>query len=169
MFDLYSEITKLELVMQKEIEVYNSLLEYEEKKIMSIIDTKLQDINLYCDYQHKKMKEAVELSTLRETIVEKIVLNKFPHLTETATISDLVKRIPIAGTSKISSMRLELTTLIAKLKNLNKLAPKLFEEALDLFSTMKNILNETKKIGYDNKGREHTLNKKMSLLVNKQV
>ena len=38
MFDLYEELTKIEILLSKEIEVYKILLEDEEKKVNSIIN-----------------------------------------------------------------------------------------------------------------------------------
>ncbi|WP_157151070.1 flagellar export chaperone FlgN [Brachyspira sp. SAP_772] len=169
MFNLYEELTKIEIILNKEIEVYKIILEDEERKVNSIIDTRLQDVHMYCDHQNEKMKEANELRKLRENITDLIILNKFPHLSQTATLSDIIRKIPLNKTSKISSLRLELVTLMARLKHLNKLAPKLFDEALDFFTDMKEVLNESKKIGYNNKGKEHLLNKKLSVLINKQV
>ena len=34
---------------------------------------------------------------------------------------------------------------------------------------MKEVLNESKKVGYNNKGKEHLINKRLSVLINKQV
>ena len=153
MFNLYEELTKIEILLAKEIEVYKIILEDD----------------LYCDHQNEKMTEANELRKLRENVIDLIVLNKFPHLSETATLSDIIRRIPLNKTAKISALRLELVTLMARLKHLNKLAPKLFDEALDLFANMKEVLNESKKVGYNNKGKEHVVNRKLSVLVNKQV
>ena len=169
MFNLYEELTKIEILLSKEIEVYKIILEDEEKKVNSIINTRLQDIHLYCDHQNEKMTEANELRKLRESVIDLIVLNKFPHLSETATLSDIIRRIPLNKTAKISALRLELVTLMARLRHLNKLAPKLFDEALDLFANMKEVLHESKKVGYNNKGKEHVVNRKLSVLVNKQV
>ena len=169
MFNLYEELTKIEILLAKEIEVYKIILEDEEKKVNSIINTRLQDIHLYCDHQNEKMTEANELRKLRESVIDLIVLKKFPHLSETATLSDIIRRIPLNKTAKISALRLELVTLMARLKHLNKLAPKLFDEALDLFANMKEVLHESKKVGYNNKGKEHVVNRKLSVLVNKQV
>ena len=125
MFNLYEELTKIEIILNKEIEVYKIILEDEERKVNSIIDTRLQDVHMYCDHQNEKMKEANELRKLRENITDLIILNK--------------------------------------------LAPKLFDEALDFFTDMKEVLNESKKVGYNNKGKEHLLNKRLSVLINKQV
>ena len=101
MFDLYEEL------LSKEIEVYKILLEDEEKKVNSIINTRLQDIHLYCEHQNDKMNEANELRKMRENIIDIIILNRFPHLSETATLSDIIRKIPLNKTSKISAMRLE--------------------------------------------------------------
>ncbi len=130
MFDLQIELSKLEIIMEDEISVYNSLVDTEEKKVMAIIDTNLQDVNIYCDFQHKQMKRANELREMREKVIDLIVLNKFPHLSDEATLSYIIKRIPLNKTARLSALRFELITLIARLKQLNKLAPKLFEEAL---------------------------------------
>lgn len=169
MFNLCEELTKIEILLAKEIEVYKVLLEYEEKKVAAIIDAKLQDVHLYCEYQNKKMSEANGLRELREKSIDIVALNKFPFMSEEATLSDIIKRIPLNKTAKISSMRLELVTLMARLRHLNKLAPKLFEEALDIFSGMRDILEDSRKLGYDNKGKEHMVNRRLTTLVNKQV
>lgn len=169
MFDLYEELTKIEIVLSKEIEIYKILLEYEEKKVLSILDIKLQDINMFCDFQHKQMIRAIELRNLREKYVENIVTHKMSHLADKATLSDIVRKFPFNKTAKISSLRLELVTVLARLKQFNKLVPKLFDDALDIFGGLRDVLTESKKIGYDNRGKEHILNRKMSVLINKQV
>lgn len=169
MFDLYEELTKIEILLSKEIEVYKILLEDEEKKVNSIINTRLQDIHLYCEHQNDKMNEANELRKMRENIIDIIILNRFPHLSETATLSDIIRKIPLNKTSKISAMRLELVTLIARLRHLNKLSPKLFDETFNFFKDMKEVLYSSKKVGYNNKGKEYVFNRKLSALINKQV
>ena len=73
MFDLYEELTKIEILLSKEIEVYKILLEDEEKKVNSIINTRLQDIHLYCEHQNDKMNEANELRKMRENIIDIII------------------------------------------------------------------------------------------------
>ena len=168
MFDLYEELTKIEILLSKEIEVYKILLEDEEKKV-NIINTRLQDIHLYCEHQNDKMNEANELRKMRENIIDIIILNRFPHLSETATLSDIIRKIPLNKTSKISAMRLELVTLIARLRHLNKLSPKLFDETFSFFKDMKEVLYSSKKVGYNNKGKEYVFNRKLSALINKQV
>ena len=95
MFNLYEELTKIEIILSKEIEVYKIILEDEERKVNSIIDTRLQDVHMYCDHQNEKMKEANELRKLRENITDLIILNKFPHLSQTATLSDIIRKIPL--------------------------------------------------------------------------
>ena len=169
MFNLLEEISKIEILLEKEIEVYKVILDTGERKVNAIINTKLQDVHMYCEHQQEKMTQANELRKMRESIIDLIILNKFPHLSEKATLSDIIKRIPIAQTSKISSLRLELVTLMARLKHLNKFAPKLFDDVLDFFTNMKDVLHDSKKIGYDNKGKEHIINRKLSTLINKQV
>ncbi len=169
MFDLYEELTKIEILLSKEIEVYKILLEDEEKKVNSIINTRLQDIHLYCEHQNDKMNEANELRKMRENIIDIIILNRFPHLSETATLSDIIRKIPLNKTSKISAMRLELVTLIARLRHLNKLSPKLFDETFSFYCYMKLLSYSSKKVGYNNKGKEYVFNRKLSALINKQV
>lgn len=66
-------------------------------------------------------------------------------------------------------MRLELVTLIARLRHLNKLSPKLFDETFSFFKDMKEVLYSSKKVGYNNKGKEYVFNRKLSALINKQV
>ena len=51
MFNLYEELTKIEIILNKEIEVYQVILEDEERKVNSIIDTRLQDVHMYCEHQ----------------------------------------------------------------------------------------------------------------------
>lgn len=169
MFNLYEELTKIEIILTKEIELYHSLFESEEKKVLSIIETRLQDVNIYCEFQNEQMKNANNLRELREKSINLIIENKFPHLVGEATLSDIIRKIPLNKTSRLSALRLELVTQIAKLKHLNKLAPKLFEEALGVFSNMRGVLQESKKTGYNNRGKEHIVNKRISLLVNKSV
>jgi flagellar biosynthesis/type III secretory pathway chaperone len=169
MFDLHNELTKLEILLSKEIEIYNVLIDTEEKKVLAIIATDLQDVNLYCEFQHKQMKRANELREIRERCIDLIVLNKFPHLADEATLAYIIKKIPLNKTARLASLRLELVTIMARLKQLNKLSPKLFEQALDVFGKVKDLLQESKKTGYDNRGKEHIVNKKLSLLINKSV
>ena len=169
MFNLYEELTKIEIILMKEIEIYRSLFESEEKKVLAIIDTKLQDVNIYCEFQNEQMKSANNLRELREKSINLIIEKKFPHLLDTATLSDIIRKIPFNKTAKLAALRLELVTQITKLKHLNKLAPKLFEEALDVFSSMRDVLQESKKTGYNNRGKENIINKRISLLVNKSV
>ena len=87
MFNLYEELTKIEIILNKEIEVYKVILEDEERKVNSIIDTRLQDVHMYCDHQNEKMKEANELRKLRESTgmnrKEFCEYFEIPYMTET--------------------------------------------------------------------------------------
>ena len=52
MFNLYEELTKIEILLSKEIEVYKIILEDEEKKVNSIILNRLQLSLSLLDYQY---------------------------------------------------------------------------------------------------------------------
>lgn len=167
--DVREELSKIEIVVTKEIEVYKLLLEYEEKKIIKIINGQIQDIDILCSFQVKQITRANELRELREKYIDAIAQKMFLHLVGNSTLLDIIKRVPYENSGKLSEMRFELITIMAKVRHLNKLAPKLLDESLDMFRNMRDVLNESKKIGYNNKGKEQAVNRRLGALINKQV
>lgn len=163
------KIFELESIIGKEIAGYQGLLDYEYKKMNAILDNRLQDIDLYCDYQQTKMKECVQLAKLRKERMDAIVNRLFPHLLGRATLKDVLHKLPLPLTVRLASLRIELNARVYKLKKMNDLIPRLLEQGLEIYKTSKEFLKKTKKIGYNSKGKEQSINEKLALLVNRQV
>ena len=167
--DIREDAEKIEVILIKEIHIYKLLLEYEEKKIAAILDNNMHDIDILCSFQNKEITKANELRLLREKFIDKISSESFSHLVDNANLLDIIKRVTPEKRQRLSSLRFELITVMAKVRNLNKLVPKLLEDGIDIYSKMKHVLADIRKIGYNSKGTEHSLNRRLGSLINKQV
>ncbi len=167
--DMREDVDKIEIILSKEIHIYKLLLEYEEKKIQAILDNKIHDIEILCNFQSGEIAKADELRVMREKYIDKISQQHFSHLIDSMTLLDVMRRLSPEKSKKLSFLRVELITLMAKIRHYNKIIPKLLEEGIEVYSKMKDILAETRKIGYNSKGTEYNINKRLGTLINKQV
>ncbi len=119
--DIRENIEKIEVILQKEIDIYKLLLQFEEKKIAAILNGKLHDIDSLCTFQNREIGKANKLRLLREKYVGEISASSFAHIIESPTLLDVIKRLPIGRTDKLIMLRLELITIMARVKHLNKL------------------------------------------------
>lgn len=161
-------LNKLEQVLSAEIRQHQTLMEYEYKKMNAILENRLQDLDLYINFQTRKIEEIKQLGGMRESLCCELKEALMPRRSD-VTLKDLLQALPLKYTIKISALRLELKSLIAKLKNMNKLIPRLLKQGFELFKGTKDMLSETRKAGYNNKGKAESAGKKMSLLLNRTV
>lgn len=167
--DMREDVDKIEVILSKEIHIYKLLLEYEEKKIHAILDNKIHEIELLCNFQNKEIAKADELRIMREKYIDKISEQHFSHLIDSVTLLDVMRRLSPEKSKQLSFLRVELMTIMAKIRHYNKIIPKLLEEGMAVYSKMKDIMADTRKIGYNSKGTEYSVNKKLGTLINKQV
>ncbi|MEK6796727.1 MAG: flagellar export chaperone FlgN [Spirochaetota bacterium] len=163
------DIRKLEVVIEHEITVYGEILNYEHKKVAVILNNKLQDMDLLCNYQTSLMGKARELAAMKAKIVESIAAERFPHLLGKVSVSDVINRIPIANTVTLAAKRLELNALIYRLRGMNKVLPRLLEQGLSIFRNTRDMLRKSKKIGYNNKGVEEVFRGRLTSLVSRHA
>ncbi len=167
--DMRDDVDKIEIILSREIAIYKLLLEYEEKKIQAILENKIHDIEMLCNFQSKEIAKANELRLMREKYIDQISEEHFSHLIDSVTLLDVMRRLSPEKSKKLSFLRVELMTLMAKIRHYNKIIPKLLEEGISVYSKMKDILADTRKIGYNSRGTEQSINRKLGTLINKQV
>ncbi|MBI4976405.1 MAG: flagellar export chaperone FlgN [Spirochaetes bacterium] len=166
---MIEDIKRLEVIVDREIALYNDILDYERKKIGVIVDNHLQDLDLYCTYQTKLLQKVKEFAAQRSECIDALAKRHFPHLIGTMTLKDIVQRVPLAYTFSLAEKRLELNAIIYRLRGMNRLVPSLLEQGMEIFRNTKDMLSKSKKIGYNNKGIEEVFRGKLSMLVNKHA
>ncbi|HPD00752.1 MAG TPA: flagellar protein FlgN [Acetivibrio sp.] len=149
-------------VIEKELKIYEDLLEISKNKTDIIVKGKVKELESITELEQSLIVQIGKLESVREGLVDKICSDIGKDSSTNMTITELIGYAEAPQAERLNSCKEKMTSALNEIKDINDINAKLIKSSIDFIDFSINIMSNINSDGnnYSDNGQVNDSEKK---------